>query len=128
MKAAKMLAFDKIDRCICNVTRIDFELDIVSLEKNGIKAMRDTKDVKFLEYTGVTDMNLIEIYEGAVLEFKSSKSVTDRGFVVYRRAEFVVALSNGQHYSLSQMHFYSKVVGNIYEDKDLLEVDYECGA
>ncbi len=126
MKVFEILAFDKIDKCICKVKEIDFKLEVVKLEKDNVQAMRDLKDVIFLEYTGVEDMNSFKIYLGSVLEFKSGRSDNDRGYVVYRRAEFMVKLNNGGYYPLSQMHFYSKVVGNIYEDVSLLEVDYEC--
>ena len=86
------------------------------------------EDVEVMQYTGCRDKNGLEIFEGDVIKDKYDKTWLVQWYV----GSFVITNkipdSDGQEstYSyfnnLSNHHFYFEVIGNIYENPELLEV------
>ena len=84
-------------------------------------------DVEVMQYTGCRDKNGLEIFEGDVIKDKYDKT----WLVQWYAGAFVITNkipdSDGQEstYSyfnnLSNHHFYFEVIGNIYENPELLE-------
>ena len=78
-----------------------------------LHSVLETKDIIWLQFTGLTDNNGKEIYEGDILQRykKSGEPYKKTKTVEYLHAGFV----NLEH------ALESRVIGNIYENPELLE-------
>ena len=87
-----------------------------------------TNQVILMQYTGCRDKNGIEIYEGDVIKDKYDKTWLVQWYVGAFVITDKIPDSDGQtstysHFSnVSNHHFYFEVIGNIYENPELLEV------
>ncbi|KIC96990.1 hypothetical protein LaR308_11940 [Lacticaseibacillus rhamnosus] len=120
----KFRAWDKENKKMAQVSRIDFG-------PGGIKYLVD--DSVLLEYTGLTDMNGREIYEGDILKVTGEdgesyvatvKWFGDEGYPAFDLAGIPASWSYDAN-ALATI-FQSgvetcEVIGNIFEDKQLLE-------
>jgi uncharacterized phage protein (TIGR01671 family) len=71
---------------------------------------------KVMQYTGLKDKNGKEIFEGDVLEY-TFEGKTNIDVIVYKGNMFTY--ENSIRWNLQK----DKVIGNIYENKDLLETE-----
>ena len=75
-------------------------------------------DFELMQFTGLEDNNAKEIYEGDILE----DSLGRRKVVEYYQDGFWLNASlEGAEWSLRLTHKSSKIIGNIYEHKFLLD-------
>ena len=72
------------------------------------------------QYTGVNDKNGLEIYEGDVLEVYMEGCKQDWGYLVDNLRDFYEALDTIDSYQRIEENK-MKVIGNIYENPELLE-------
>ena len=131
----KIRAWHINKQIMCEVIRIDFEQGIITLdletdddEYYWMETDWNFSDVEIMQYTGCRDKNGIEIYEGDVIKDKYDKI----WLVQYYVGAFVITNkipdSDGQtstysHFSnLSNHHFYFEVIGNMWNNPELLEV------
>jgi hypothetical protein len=103
------------------------------LGKNKILSGRcwfDFKDIELMQYTGIKDKNGVKIFEGDIvkvygrtfdnaLKYNISK-------VIYLDSQFALYIYNQYFAIYSDLCSNYEVIGNIYENKELLEAKNEC--
>lgn len=82
----------------------------------------ELKDVELLEYTGLKDKNGVEIYEGDIVETTRALNHIV-GVVIMIKGCWYIQDGKDSYYSLIPRFgtAENKVIGNIYENKNLLE-------
>lgn len=130
MEEIKFRAWDEIDGKTRPVVSIDFlnkTVNLLNEYTNEIYA-RDFVDIKIMQYTGLNDEESNEIYNGYIIEGGylnplSNKFMSKKYIVVYDKGSFVGKLIRHTPYGDTWLHFVKgKVIGNIYENPELLEV------
>ena len=120
---------------MCEIIRIDFEQGIITLdletddnEYYWMETDWSFSDAEIMQYTGCRDKNGIEIYEGDVIKDKYDKIWLVQWYVGAFVITNKIPDSDGQtstysHFSnLSNHHFYFEVIGNMWDNPELLEV------
>ena len=89
------------------------------------------EDFDLMQYIGLKDINNVEIFEGDIVEvYKERINFKDTTIVKFdeNRASFVLVSQDNDNgylsYDISYYNYnevYYKVIGNIYENKDLLK-------
>lgn len=133
MREIKFRAWDKKKEMWTNYKSYDGILYF--MDKNtGVwfgKYNKRYKDFDLMQYIGMKDMNNVEIYEGDIVKlYKEKGNFKDTGVVKFdkSRASFVLETQDDDYgyfsYNISYYNYnkvYYKVIGNIYENKELLE-------
>ena len=121
---SKFRAWIKNDKEMIDVDEIhwfDGELDIIG---DYITFVRKADEIELMQSTGLKDKNGKEIFEGDIL--KSNKYITS---VFYERGAYCVKFSRTPNTTVTMNvisfieKYKTKVIGNIYENPELLEVE-----
>ena len=133
MREIKFRAWLKEEKKMVNVKTMDFtDKTIRCLKKNefiNAYLLRRVSfdDVELMQYTGLKDKNGKEIYEGDIIKYKFPYDIrlkhispvkfleTEASFGIKDRYENEIPL-----YTISANNYF-EVIGNIYENKNLLE-------
>lgn len=84
---------------------------------------KDRADSPIEQFTGLTDKNGNEIYEGDLVKKDDSKFVK-AGVVSFIHGCWMVASKSGEHYFNLHWHLSQvKIIGNIHQHPELLEGD-----
>ena len=120
MREIKFRGFDKISQKITDIKYINFENGQITSNGKDISQL----DFELMQYTGLKDKNGVEIYEGDIVRV---------GNYVYK---VIIDIAKGlffeciEHLSLRGVDIYYtefikgvniEAIGNIYENKNLLE-------
>lgn len=96
---------------------------------NGFECSYEVYPETVSQYTGLQDKNHKEIYEGDIATAEESKIICE---VVYTEgAMFMLKWHEHTEWGNNEYHHYGlgaftlEVIGNIYENKELLEVEHE---
>lgn len=81
------------------------------------------KDIyEFMQYTGLKDKNGKEIYEGDIVKFKMYDGEYENYKIVFRNAEFEAINEDDTNFiSTDIWNVYGEVIGNIYDNPELLK-------
>ena len=129
MREIKFRAWLKEDKKMVNVETMDFTDKSMQYLKRSeiinayILRRESDDDVELMQYTGVKDKNGKEIYEGDILFFRDENM---KYIVVQQDAAFIIKSIEIRKYSekmcwLDDTEICCEIVGNIYENKKLLE-------
>lgn len=124
----KFRAWDKETQTMLDVTLIDFKKSVLVGEhwEFGETIFINFDDIHLMQSTGLKDKNGKEIFEKDILDYNGRKVIVKwHGSYASFIYEFVDELQNRttewQPLYLSYYHF--EVIGNIYENSKLLEVE-----
>ena len=121
----KFRAWDKQDKIISEVLSIDFLINVAELyyRKEDEQYVKPFSDIILEQSTGLKDKNGKEIFEGDIFEYPHL-GIT-KAVVVYKHGNWYLnnlELEN-EHDLLWTECELGEVIGNIYENPELLEVD-----
>ena len=114
--------------------QLDFEYIAIDAE-NDVKlifgyAFHDDyveqhKKMELIEFSGLTDPNGVEIYEGHILDDRrvagEHKYITSKCIVIFQNGCFLAQPINKEAKGTQTISAYDKVIGNIYENPKLLK-------
>nr|DAU66992.1 MAG TPA: YopX protein [Caudoviricetes sp.] len=123
----KFRAWDKESQTMIDVSLIDFKKRVLVGEhwKFGETNFINFDEVELMQSTGLKDKNGEEIFEGDIVDYKGRKAVIkwhgSYASFIYRFVdELKERVSEWHPLFLAYYHF--EVIGNIYENKELLDV------
>ena len=113
----KMLSHEDLNKTLKDLTKIEYIAGIF-LPLNS--------DVEVMQYTGLKDSNGNEIYEGDIVKIEDYFGEDIIGRVIYDEATAGYVFHKGNERNYFQMtldleDYVHYVIGNIYENKDLLD-------
>lgn len=122
----KLRAWDKQDERM-SYGEVEYFDDSINYRFDHFWTSAD-EDVEFMQSTGLKDKNNVEIYEGDVINCRNSfrNPMTGSGSLSINR-DFKIIFENcefkaeGFDIRLKNILSYSEVIGNIYENPELLK-------
>ncbi|MCO4645803.1 hypothetical protein Si021_00977 [Streptococcus infantarius subsp. infantarius] len=130
MRIPKFRAWVKDEKRMLPVGDLDLDYKLTYLDEgNGYRYERDFDEIELMQFTGIKDKNGKEIYDGDIVKFSDCDDDVYVTPVVWDKnyACFGVSFSGKYPISFDYLEeFYTElkdieVVGNIYENPELLE-------
>ena len=122
----KFRAWDKLNNEMSVVEQINFNRGEFESIGYGISSLRGADKVELMQSTGLKDKNGKEIFEGDIVDYKGRKAVIkwhgSYASFIYR---FVDELKerNSEWHPLFLAYYHVEVIGNKFENPELLEVE-----
>lgn len=119
----KFRAWDKEFNLMSVVTRLDYWSEIVEMSDGELYIQKLDK-IELMQSTGIFDKNNTEIFEGDIVDYKGRKAIIkwhgSYASFIYRFVdEMQERVPEWDPLFLAYHHF--EIIGNIYENKDILE-------
>ncbi|CAC5641421.1 yopX family protein [Staphylococcus aureus] len=121
----KFRAWDKLGKEMHKVSAIDFSskgariIRLAGVQSNGKgDHKRWHSSVELMQSTGFKDVNGVEIYEGDIVQDSYSGEVS---FIEFKEGAFYITCSNVTEL-ISENDDIIEIIGNIFENEELLEV------
>lgn len=122
----KFRAWDKFDKVMRDVTLLDYNQNFVGYSYPVF--MKSTMHMELMRSTGLRDMNNREIFEGDVVQFEDCSEMSDSLYVNTGIIEWCHGgfhITNRDSVSMEDLLdgdvLEVKIIGNIFENKELLE-------
>ena len=132
MREIKFRVWDKETKNICEVRNIDFISEMVQIKYQANYGVRELENVILMQFTGLQDENGVDIYEGDIINlsyeyfdghFRDNEIV---GKVYFEDSSFRMSYKKYdeiREWRIDEPEILSiEVIGNIYENPELLEV------
>ena len=130
MREIKFRAFIKEHDIVADVISIDFREKIITIsDEDGVKISNDAAffqtifefdDVYLMQRTGLKDKNGVEIYDGYIAKDRLGYLYS----IEFLKGDFIARhepnKSEEEYDNLSMLYDELEVIGNIYENKELL--------
>ena len=128
----KFRAYHKKKERLVDVLGIDFENNVVTLtietdsdeEYYWWSSTCHLDEVELMQYTGLTDKNGCEIYEGDIVRLRSylQEEIPDViGRIRFERGSFYIYVDAFEKYNLDSLFMEIEVIGDNYQHKHLLK-------
>lgn len=118
MREIKFRAWDKINGMVYNPA-----FQVLSAGQFEINRCFEQDYPKFMQYTGLKDKNGKEVYEGDIVKDWENidlyEVVWNRRYAWFELNRLTFGNDTGQE--IDNLHLDLEIIGNIYENKDLLE-------
>ncbi len=122
MNNLKFRAWDKANEEMFKIDVIDFYFkQIRVLPNSGNNFSMKFSDVELMQSTGLFDKNGKEIFEGDIVRNIYTGSIGRVYWCVHNTGFFYYVEKDKKHYTVFRANHNLEVIGNIYEDKELLE-------
>lgn len=119
----KFRAWNKRDKEIYLVDEINWDDGKFDYTGDGITFLRGADKVELMQSTGLRDKNGKEIFEGDIIKMAKDVYSDPTYYEVIRHRGGAYRLESNQHgCELWLRHTICEVIGNIYENPELLEV------
>jgi len=119
MREIKFRAWDSDEKTMCPVYELHFGERIIVARvnaRNGKMLLVFSDETNLMQYTGVKDKNGVEIYEGDIL----LDDFAEEYYIVKFFDGAFIAECDGVIYDLADVALITAVVGNIYENPELV--------
>ena len=124
MREIKFRAWDNVQEVMLPVENIDFRNDLITLNEDD-NSLTDTFEmITLMQYTGMKDKNGKEIYEGDIvgsLHMRAEVIFEDGSFRFKWLDKITKRVRKYNEPMFKNTNIVFEVIGNIYENKDLLE-------
>lgn len=126
MREIKFRAWDKENKKMMKVSSLSLENKEIAVRENGTYHFFRMKNLELMQYTGLKDKNGKEIYEGDIVLIEPGGiSTWHKTVIEFKEGALIASLINGEDcFYIFNPGFDSndfEVIGNIYENKNLLE-------
>lgn len=116
MREIKFRAWDKVRKIIVNVVMLSFEQDVLGFDDSDAIEYGNTRDFELMQYTGLKDVNGVEIYEGDIVKFDTNVQILESE-VTYYHGMFTIKKYGEKIPLFTGL----KVIGNKFQNPELLE-------
>lgn len=124
MREIKFRAWDSVQEVMLPVENIDFRNDLITLNEDD-NSLTDTFEmITLMQYTGMKDKNGKEIYEGDIvgsLHMRAEVIFEDGSFRFKWLDKITKRVRKYNEPMFKNTNIVFEVIGNIYENKELLE-------